>query len=197
MREVELKAAVPDPGALRAALANAGARAAFKGLLVDRRYDTAAYDLQARDEVVRIRTSTDGSATTARLDFKGPASYPGGFKVREEVGTRVDDPAVIERVLAAAGLRVTREVEREVEVWELNGATVRLEVYPRMDVLVEVEGEPQAIERAIAAMGLPRSSFSAERLAEFVLRFERRTGQRAALCALELAGDLRYRLEDA
>ena len=59
--------------------------------------------------------------------------------------------------------------------------------YPRMDDLVEVEGDPDAIERGIAATGLPREGFSSEPLREFVARYEQRTGGRAALADTELA----------
>jgi len=64
----------------------------------------------------------------------------------------------------------------------LGKAVLRLEWYPDMDVLIEVEGEPAGIERAIAATGLGRASFLAESLPYFVAAFERRTG-RAALLA--------------
>jgi hypothetical protein len=74
---------------------------------------------------------------------------------------------------------------------------VRLERYPRMDVLAEVEGEPEAIERAIALLGLPRASFTTERLPDFVRHFEDRTAQRAAICDRELTGDYRYSATDA
>ena len=70
---------------------------------------------------------------------------------------------------------------REVEVFDLAGATVRTERYPLMDPLVEVEGEPAAIERAIAASGIPRSEFTADSLSEFVRRFELRNGAPALL----------------
>jgi hypothetical protein len=79
----------------------------------------------------------------------------------------------------------------------LAGAIVRFERYPRMDVLVEVEGSPDAIERAIGFIQLPRSAFSSARLPEFVVGYESRTGQRAALCDRELSGDFRYRTVDA
>jgi hypothetical protein len=51
-----------------------------------------------------------------------------------------------------------------------------------MDVLLEVEGEPAEIERAVAATGIARERFLAESLPYFVAAFERRTG-RAALLA--------------
>jgi hypothetical protein len=50
-----------------------------------------------------------------------------------------------------------------------------------MDVLVEVEGEAAAIERVVAASGIPRNEFTAEPLVEFVRRFEERTGTPAKL----------------
>jgi len=59
---------------------------------------------------------------------------------------------------------------------------LRLEWYPAMDVLLEVEGEPAAIEQAIGATGLAREAFLPESLPYFVERYEARTG-RAALLA--------------
>jgi hypothetical protein len=54
---------------------------------------------------------------------------------------------------------------------------------------VEVEGQPDDIEHAIHALGMPREAFTADRLAAFVTRFEARTGERAALNRREIAGD--------
>jgi hypothetical protein len=55
-----------------------------------------------------------------------------------------------------------------------------------MDVLVEVEGEPAAIERVIEVSGMPRAAFTAESLTEFVRRFEARTGLQAELAVRSL-----------
>jgi hypothetical protein len=52
---------------------------------------------------------------------------------------------------------------------------------PDMDALLEVEGEPAAIERAVAASGLPRAAFLPESLPYFIAAFERRTGRPARL----------------
>jgi predicted adenylyl cyclase CyaB len=197
MREVELKGVVADPDNVRRLLEAAGAVRAFSGAMVDRRYDTPTFALRTRDEVLRIRLMDDRTRGVAQLDFKGPTSYPHGFKVREEIGTEVADADVMHRVLVSLGYVVTREIEREVEVFMLGAAMVRLEWYPRMDVLAEVEGEPEAIEHAIAVTGLARDGFTTERLSDFARRFEARTGQRAAFCARELTGEIRYLLDDA
>lgn len=197
MREIEVKGVAADEPAMREALRRARASRGFSGTMIDRRYDTPAFALQSRDEVLRIRITGSGAAARARLDYKSAASYPDGFKVREEIGTGVEDADVLGRILDQLGFVMTREIEREVDVFELDGASVRFERYPRLDVLVEVEGAPEAIERAIEILGVPRDTFTSERLADFVRRFEERTGRRAALCARELRGDYRYRLDDA
>lgn len=191
--ETELKAMVPDPDACRARLEAAGARLVFEGALIDRRWDLPHRPLADRDEVVRVRTSIPAThaAGPARhsLDWKGPTRVEGGYKRRRERSTGVEDAAVLETVLASAGFVVTREVEREIAQYALGDATLRLERYPRLDVLMEVEGTPAAVEAAIAATGLPRAAFTAARLADFVAAFERRTGQTAALSTHELADD--------
>jgi hypothetical protein len=66
-----------------------------------------------------------------------------------------------------------------------------------MDELVEVEGPPAAIEHAIAVLGLPRDTFTTERLPDFIRRFEERTGQRAAVCDAELTGEASYDVSNA
>lgn len=198
MREVELKAAVADLAGARARVEHAGARLAYEGRLEDRRYDAAERALAARDHVLRLRVyRTSGGVASAALDWKGPTGYADGYKVREELTAGVDDPDALATILEQLGFVVTREIHREIVQYELGGATVRFERYPRMDVLVEIEGTPETIERAIDATGMPRAEFTSERLPAFVARYEARTGERAALCDRELAGDFRFSVDDA
>lgn len=199
MREVEVKGVFEDDAAAmraRGALAAAGAALVFEGRLEDRRYDWPDRSLALRDHVLRLRVYRTDSVR-AMLDFKGPTGYDGGYKVREEHSLEVGDPLQAATLLEALGYEVTREIDREIAQYEYAGATVRFERYPRMDTLVEVEGPPEAIEAAIRALGVPRTAFTSERLPDFVLRFEARTGVRAALCDRELAGDYRYSATDA
>jgi predicted adenylyl cyclase CyaB len=192
MREVELKSVVPEPEKTVATLRAAGAVQALDGELRDTRYDTPERTLLARDQVLRLRVFAGDPGSHATLDWKGPTSFADGYKVREELSTSVGDAAVMARLLEGLGYTVIREIDRHISQFEFKGAVVRIERYPRMDTLVEVEGAPPAIEAAIGGTGLPRAGFTPERLQDFVARFELRTGQRAALCARELAGDYRY-----
>jgi adenylate cyclase class IV len=196
MREVELKGLVPDLARTRAALRAGGAELVYAGRLEDKRYDSPERALSLRDHVLRLRVYRD-SAVRAMLDWKGPTTYQDGYKVREEHSVSLGDPDDLALMLDRLGYVITREIDREIEQYTVAGATVRLEQYPRMDVLAEVEGEPEAIERAIALLGLPRASFTTERLPDFVRHYEDRTGQRAAICDRELTGDYRYSATDA
>ena len=179
-QELELKAVVPDPERLRRRLREAGAELRSGGRMIDVRYDRGG-ELTLRDEVLRARTYQHAQGgVDFVLAWKGPTQRsPDGYKLREEVELSVGaDPG---HLLRALGYRPVHVMEREIEVWHLGEATARLERYPRMDVLVEVEGEPAAIERVVAASGIPRDQFTAEPLTEFVRRYEERTGAPAEL----------------
>jgi len=195
-REVELKGVVDDLRERRRLIERAGAVLVFAGRLEDRRYDTQARTLVTRDLVLRLRTYRGASGVRAHLDWKGPTQQVEGFKVREELTTGITEPDALAAILERVGYQVTREIDREIAQYGLDGTVVRFERYPRMDTLVEIEGTPDGIERAIVALQMPRDAFTAERLPDFVRAYEARTGLRAALCDRELEGDYRYGLGD-
>jgi adenylate cyclase class IV len=157
----------------------------------DRRYDLDG-ELTAQDEVLRVRRFVHAGGTAdAELTWKGPTRRSGdGYKLREELSCRVaagsDSPG---KILEALGYTVTQAVDRWVEFFELGGAVLRIEWYPRMDVLLEVEGPPDTIETAIQATALPRDGFSAEPLVEFVRRYDARSPRPAVLAVGELDGE--------
>lgn len=184
MVELELKALAPDPAALRLRLLAAGATPLFAGTMTDLRYDRAA-ELTTRDEVLRLRTFGPIAGPAAVLGWKGPArTTSDGYKRREEIELPLaPGGGAPEALLRALGYEVVQTVDRWVETFALEGAVLRLEGYPLMDDLLEVEGAPAAMERAIAASGIAREEFTADPLREFVRRFELRTGRTARLAA--------------
>lgn len=200
MIETELKALVPALATARRSVESAGGRITFAGRLEDRRYDRSDLSLAGLDHVLRLRVyrNESGNVVRASLDWKGPSSTNGAYKQREELNCDVaSDPEQLAQILDRLGFMVTMQIDREIWQYALEGAVVRFERYPRMDDLVEVEGAPAAIERAITALGLERESFTTERLPDFVRRFEARTGRAAALSDAELAGTVRYDVSNA
>jgi len=200
MIELELKAVVSDLIAARRRVEQGGGRLTFAGRLEDRRYDRRDLSLAERDHVLRIRVYRDvsGTMSSASVDFKGPASVADGYKQREEISSEIaGGPENFARILEQLGYIVTMQIDREIWQYDLSGAAIRFERYPRMDDLVEVEGAPAAIEKAIRVLALPRESFTGERLPDFVRRFEARTGRDAALSDAEFAGAVRYDVSNA
>jgi adenylate cyclase class IV len=191
--EREVKAVVDDPPALGRRLQARGATLAFRGRMSDRRFDRPDGTMTARDEVLRVRTyrAAPGSdSRPAELAWKGPTRRTEGYKEREEHQVVLEDPAALATILERLGFTVCDSIDRGIEVYDLPGTTVRLEWYPRMDVLVEVEGEPDAIERAVQATGLARDAFTGDRLLDFAERYRRRTGT-APILALAALGSAR------
>jgi adenylate cyclase class IV len=185
LNELELKAVVPDPDALRSRLLAAGAVPGFRGRMSDRRFDRGG-ELAGRDEVLRLRTyDNSGGEPRTILGWKGPVRRsPGGYKQRAELELPLAGTAkMAEALLGALGYQVVHVMDRDVEHYRVGSATLRVEVFPRMDVLLEVEGEPDAIERAVEASGIPRGAFIADSLTEFVQRYEARAGHPALLAA--------------
>ena len=181
MREVELKSVVDDVALRRGIVESAGAKLEFAGILIDHRYGDPEGRMLNADTVLRLRVYATERVRAGQLDWKGPTGYDEGYKVREELTTSAGDPEALAAILRNLGYAVIMKIERRIWQYSLDGATVRFEEYPRMDPLVEVEGSPDAIERAIRLIALPRSGFTPDRLTDFVARFEARTGDKASL----------------
>ncbi len=185
---------VPDPALVRERLDGAGAQAGFRGIMVDRRYDRGGV-LLARDEVLRVREYRfDDGRIESSVSWKGPTAVTAeGYKSRQEleyaIQSRVPDlpPWAL---FDALGFEEIHRIERYVEYYRFSEADIRLEWYPRMDVLIEVEGEHRSIEAALEVIGLPRASYSAEALPVFAERYAARTGTPAALSLEALGSDV-------
>ena len=183
MIEREIKATVADPAAVTARLVAAGAIRDFLGLMSDHRFDRNG-TLSAKEEVLRVRRfSAVGSPDRIVLGWKGPVAVDRGAKLREEI--EVDATGDVDGLLRAIGFHEVHAIDRFVEIYRLGEAIIRLEWYPRMDVLIEVEGSEPAIAAAVSVLGIPRSQFSAEALTVFVARYLM-AGGRPALSLAEL-----------
>jgi adenylate cyclase class IV len=182
---------VPDPAALRERLLAAGAVRGFAGLMTDVRWDRNG-ELLARDEVLRLRVfQPPRSGVQAVLGWKGKTGVTAdGHKQRRELEYAVGNgPAAPEDLLEALGYSPVHTIERYVEYYRLGDTEARLEWYPRMDILIEIEGDAAGIESGIAASGLRRDSFTPEPLSAFCARYEARTGTAAAMSRVQLGGE--------
>lgn len=184
MKEYELKARLrEEPEAFRRRLRASGWVDTFRGEMSDRRLDTPDRRLEARDEVLRLRRYLpEAGEPVSVVGWKGPAEAEEGFKLREELECEVREAGPVRELLGRLGYSaVTLAIDRRIERYEKEGVTLRIEEYPRMDVLVEIEGEPERVRARIPELGLPREAWKPWPLDEFVRRYERRTGSTARL----------------
>ena len=182
--ERELKARLDGPvEEVRQRLAETGWSLVLEGEMSDRILDTADGRLFDADQVLRVRRITGGEGEVQTvLTWKGPTRYENGFKVREELETTTEQADAMLNLFGRLGFStVAMSIDRRIAVYEMEAVHVRIEQYPEMDTLIEIEGEPAAVERRIADVGLPRSSWVAWRLQEFAARYEARTGRVARL----------------
>lgn len=181
---------VPDPDRVRQRLLEAGGRPGFAGMMIDVRYDRDG-ELAARDQVLRLRVFRNAGAERAVIGWKGPVSIsPEGFKTRRELEYEIASAtASPEAFPEALGYVPVYIIERYVEYYHLDAAVARLEWYPRMDTLIEIEGDADGIAAGIRATGMPRAAFTPDPLSVFAGRYASRTGAPAAMTLVELGSD--------
>ena len=124
-------------------------------------FDTPRYRLLRRGCGLRLRTVRLLRAGVGKLDgraeltYKGPARRGAKAKVRPEHQSRVDDPAGIEVVLAACGLRPMLRLQKRRATYRLGGCVVALDELPVLGCFVEIEGPSEAaIQRVRGRLGL-------------------------------------------
>lgn len=161
-REIEMKFRLPRLTAVARRLRALGAKRLHTVLQDDCYFDTPRRRLLRQGCGLRLRTARLLRAGSGKLDgraeltYKGPARRGSRAKVRPEHQTRIDDPAGIEAVLAACGLRPMLGLQKRRATYRLGRCVVALDELPVLGCFVEVEGPGEAaIERVRRRLALP------------------------------------------
>ena len=186
-QEVEVKLRVPDLAALRRRLARLRLRPAATGRVheMNTLFDTPQGGLAKHGQLLRLRIEEPpgkprGSAMAGQklavLTYKGPSvranppgSTPGArYKIREELEAPVADPGQLQAILEALGLKGWFRYEKFRTRYELpsayrwaGGLQVELDETP-IGVFVELEGPPEAIDRAAKLLGYGSKDYIAK-----------------------------------
>ncbi len=148
--ECEAKLKVDDLDGVRARLKTLGGvheGAAFERNWVLDREDGALF---RGGVLLRVR-NTGGKGGVLTVKRKCGA---GEFKTREEVESRVDSADDLLRQLGLLGYRVAWIYEKYRDVWRWGECVLALDECPEIGRFVEIEGAPEAIRAAAAALGL-------------------------------------------
>ena len=150
-QETELKFRVVDLKAVRRRLAELGAARDGRSDEENLIFDDAAGRLAAAGVLLRLRQ--DQRAT---LTAKTPVDDP-RFKVRRETEVEVSSFDGARALLEALGFGVVASYRKDRETWRLAGAAVLLDELA-FGCFVEIEADPDAIERAVGLLGLDLTS---------------------------------------
>lgn len=134
--ERELKFACSDLNELRDRLEAAEAERISAAALEDNLIFDRDGELVAANCLLRLRFDTHG----ARLTYKGPPTYEGGVKIREEIETSISKPEELRAILENLGYRKVQRYQKYREEWRLGGVIVCLDRTP-IGHFVEFEGD--------------------------------------------------------
>jgi adenylate cyclase class 2 len=164
--ETEVKLYVPDLEAVARRLQEVKARLKTARVHeVNVRYDTDAMKLSRGQKVLRLRRDN-----RVRLTVKDERGEPNasGVSSRYEAEVEVSDFDEMEAILEKLGYRPYMTYEKYRTTYELEGAEVTLDEMP-FGSFVEIEGDEDAIERALELLQLQEATRFGE---GYILLFE-------------------------
>ena len=179
-RETEIKLAFPSPQDALRALALVGATPSrpreFEDNLL---FDLDDRRLENAGSLLRLRRA----GARAFVTYKGPAEAGHRYKVREEAEVGVADGDEMDRILQAVGFLPRYRYQKYRTSFQLEGVAIALDE-TSVGTFVELEGEPDAIDRVAVALGKgPR---------DYLRATYRELQERDAAARGVMAGDLLY-----
>lgn len=144
--ELKLQASAPEHARLRARLRELGAE------------DEGAYDehnlrfeASPRRRAIRLRVLDGGPR--AIITTKGPATFKGRIKTREETEVEVTDAHAAEDLILSLGYRLAFSYDKHRSTWRLGEVSVTLDVLD-FGFFTELEGPPEVLEETARTLGL-------------------------------------------
>ena len=154
-RENEIKLAFPSPDTAVRRLIEAGAHEvharAFEDNVV---FDLAGRPLTSSGRLLRLR-EFDG---TSELTFKAPVQGEHRHKLRIEHETAVANSEALRSILLALGFAAVYRYQKYRAIYRLDDVEASVDETP-LGTFVELEGEPDDVDRAAAALGALPSDF--------------------------------------
>lgn len=153
-QEIEVKIRVDDVDGTVARLEELGAELVRARTFEDNRlYDLEGDPLFRQGKLLRLRVVGGRGVLTVKAPAPGAEDSP--YKVRREIETEVADPDATAAALEAVGFVPRWRYQKYRREWDVDGAHVVLDEIP-WGVWVEIEGEPERIDRIARQLGWGR-----------------------------------------
>lgn len=172
-REIEIKLAVESLKDARRRLREAGFQIAKKRVFeTNTLYDTEGLDLRRTQRLLRVRTAGHSFLIT----YKGPPEA-GKHKSREEIETSAGDGAAFAAILERLGYAPTFRYEKFRTEFERRGSkgVATLDETP-IGTYIELEGDPQWIDRAAQWLGFEEKDYITASYARLFFEWREKNG---------------------
>lgn len=154
-RENEIKLAFPSPETAVQRLVQAGARALHPRTFEDNAlFDLPGRPLTKSGRILRLRAFGERSVLTFKDRIPGEHRH----KVKIEHETEIADAAALRSILAGLGYEVVYRYQKYRATYALPGIEAAVDETP-LGTFVELEGAPEDVDRAAAALGAAPSDF--------------------------------------
>jgi len=154
-RENEIKLAFPSPTLAIQKLLQAGARQAGNREFEDNvLFDLPDRQLTTRGRLLRLRRVGE----RAVLTFKAPVEGVHRHKVKTEHETAVADPDAMLRILSDLGFEPVYRYQKFRSTFRLDAVEAVVDETP-LGTFVELEGLPEDVDRAAAAVGATSADY--------------------------------------
>jgi adenylate cyclase class 2 len=201
--ETEIKLRIGDIEAFQKALQRMGAREVGLGRVHELNvvFDTAEGGLRRKGQLLRIRTATrvakgeaGGGKQRFLLTFKRPtpqqlADAESGqghawHKVREEIEVEVTEATILSKIFEGLGMWGRFRYEKYRTTYEIGGSKqwgkgllIEVDETP-IGVFAELEGPPEAIDRAAQELGFSKEDYVVSNYFELYMEDCRAKGQK-------------------
>lgn len=170
-KETEIKLRCGPAAEARAMLLGAGFRE-IRPRTFERNeiFDTPALTLRQERKLLRLREYGEDRVLT----YKGPPEE-GPYKVREEIETRVEDAPAAREIFGQLGYEVVFRYEKYRAEFEKEGGLALIDETP-IGNFIELEGEPEWIDRCAAELGCVPTSYITQSYGSLYFDWCRRQG---------------------
>jgi adenylate cyclase class 2 len=134
MLEIEIKAHIADPDAMKKLIVSGGGLLTVKTKETDYYYNHPSRDFAKTGEAFRVRVTDDG----AYITYKGP-KLGGRTKTRVERETGIDDAEGVKEILEALEFIPVGVVSKKREYYTYEDATVTIDNVETLGYFVEIE----------------------------------------------------------
>lgn len=154
-RENEIKLAFPSPETAVSRLLAAGARQIRARAFEDNAlFDLADRALTKTGRLLRLR-GFDGDSL---LTFKAPVAGEHRHKVKVEHETTIADPEALRSILLGLGFEAVYRYQKYRATYRLGAVEATVDETP-LGTFVELEGAPDEVDKAAAALGVTPSDY--------------------------------------